>query len=255
MAKAPTHLSEPGKAPLDPSSFRNAVLAALPPDESRELRPHLTRARLIRGQILIEPGERAEHCWFVEQGFISMVAQVSGGISGVEVGLIGREGVVGLVPMLSGEALSYNCAMVQMAGEARRVPLAVLRRTVDRLPVLRRLLMRALAMEMAHVSQSAACNSRHSVGERCARWLLLARDRLDSDELPLTQEFLSLMLAVRRPGVTMALSRLQRAGLIRSHRGVITIVDRAGLKDAACDCYAQILAYEARLGGQVDALD
>jgi len=219
----------------------------LPVDEARTLRPHLTRARLVRGQILLEAGEQVQQLWFVEEGFASMIAQLEHAGLGVEVGLIGREGVVGTLALFGAHALTYNCAMVQMPGEAQRIPLEILRRSIDRMPALRTRLLRALTVEMAQSSQSAACNGRHSVLNRCARWLLMAHERMDGDELPLTQQLLSMMLAVRRPGVTMALNRLQRDGLISSHRGAITIVDRAGLELVACECYARLKQFDQRL--------
>lgn len=237
--------------PYEPTSgqprFRNHILANLRPDEARELRPHLTRARLVRGQILMEPGEQASHVWFIEAGFVSMVAQLERDKLGVEVGLIGREAMVGTMPLFGAHRLNFNCAMVQLPGEARRMPLDVLKRCVEQMPALRRRLLHAFTLEMAQASQSAACNGRHSILHRCARWLLMARDRLDGDELPLTQEFLSVMLAVRRPGVTMALNHLERDGLVRSHRGVITIVDLPGLERVTCECYLHIREFDHRL--------
>lgn len=238
---------ESPKPPSDQPRFRNQILAHLRVDEARELRPHLTRARLVRGQILMEPGEQAQQVWFVEEGFVSMVAQFERDKLGVEVGLIGREGMVGTMALFGAHRLTFNCAMVQMPGEARRMPLEVLKRHVDHLPALRRRLLHAFSLEIAQISQSAACNGRHSILHRCAKWLLMAHERMDGDELPLTQEFLSVTLAVRRPSVTMALNRLHRDGLIRSHRGVITIVDLPGLKRVACECYVRLKEFDQRL--------
>lgn len=115
------------------------------------------------------------------------------------------------------------------------------------MPALRRRLLHAFSLEIAQISQSAAGNGRHSILHRCAKWLLMALDCIESNELPLTQEFLAIMLAVRRPSVTMALNRLQRDGLIRNHRGVITIVDLPGLKRVACECYVHLKEFDQRL--------
>jgi len=165
--------------------------------------------------------------FFVEQGFISMVAEADGSSLGTEVGLIGREGMVGLPALLGSQAASYNRAMVPMPGTAHRLAARALRDNADALPVLWRLLLQALEVSMAQVA-TAACNSRHTIAHRLARWLLMAHDRVDGDELALTQEFLGTMLAVRRSGVTKALGSLQAAAVVDQRRGHVTICDRPG---------------------------
>ncbi len=230
--------------------IRNKLLAGLPPAELSGLRPHLIRVRMVNGQGLHEPGERIDNVFFFEQGMASMVAVTHDQSSGVEVGVIGHEGMVGLTVLLDPQATSFNRAMVQMPGIANRMSSAALLDCLGRMPVLRRKLMRQLEVYMAMVAQTAACNSRHSVTQRCARWLLLAHDVVDGDEVALTQEFLAIMLAVRRSGVTIALGSLREAGLVRNGRGRIMVADRPGLEAAACDCYARVQAFAATVAAR-----
>jgi CRP-like cAMP-binding protein len=236
---------------FDKNSSRNGILTKIPADELARLTPHLTHVRWVNGQPLHAPDERIEHVFFVEQGFASTVADADGLEQGVEVGLTGREGLVGLPALFDPEATSFNRVFVQMAGGAYRMPASVLRAVIDNAPTFRMLLYRALQASMAQVAQTAACNSQHNLPERLARWLLLAHDRADGDELLLTQEFLSIMLAVRRSGVTVAIGSLEAAGFIRSRRAHILIADRPGLEDAACDCYRRVTAFEASIAARV----
>ncbi len=186
------------------TTFRNEVLAALPLVELEPLRLLLTRVRWTNGQALYEPGERIEHVYFVEEGLASVVAEADDANSRVEAGMAGRESMAGLSALLDPETTSFNRVFVQMAGVAYRMTAPALLESVVTMPTLRRLLFRALDASMAQVAQTAVCNSRHSLPERLARWLLFAHDRVDGDELPLTQAFLSIMLGVRRSGVTIA---------------------------------------------------
>ena len=229
---------------------RNKMLAALPSEEAAELLPLLTRVRWVNGQALIDQGERIEHLFFIEQGLASFIAETEHG-GRTEVGLVGWEGVVGLTVLLDHEAASFNQVLVQMPGFGYRIAARVLLDRLDRLPVLRRQMMRALDSFLAQVSQTAACNSRHPLSQRLARWLLMAHDRTDGDELALTQEFLAIMLAVRRSGVTIGIGELQSTGLIKAGRGRILVCDRPGLEAAACGCYARVSSYAARLAGEL----
>jgi len=228
---------------IAPRSSLNEVLSMLPPAELERLRPHLRRVQLVNGQNLCEAGERIDQVFFVEEGFVSMVAEADGDDIGTEVGLIGREGIVGLPALLGSRPVSFDRAMVQMPGTAQRMTAEALRDGLDALPTLRQFLLQALEAFMAQVSQTAACNSRHNLTQRLARWLLMAHDRVDGDELPLTQEFLSKMLAVRRSGVTVALQSLQIAGAVSQRRGRILICDRPGLEAASCGCYGRVRAF------------
>jgi len=228
----------------------NALLSALPLAEMARLRPLLTPVRWVNGQGLYEVGERIEHVFFVEQGFASMVAQADDGGNGVEVGLIGREGMVGYPVLLDPEAASYNRAMVQMPGSALRMSAEALRDSIDALPVLRRMLFGALEVSMAQVAQTAACNSQHRLLHRLARWLLMAHDRMDGDELALTQDFLSIMLGVRRSGITIAFGLLQAAAVVDQRRGRVIICDRPGLEAAACGCHGRVQAFTAAVAAR-----
>ena len=230
---------------------RNDLLSMLPPAELGQLRPLLTRVQLVNGQILYEAGERIEQVFFIEQGFISMVADAAGNSPGTEVGLIGREGMVGLPVLLGSQAVSFNRAMVQMPGTAHRLAAQALRDSADALPVLWRLLLQALEVSMAQVAQTAACSSQHSLAHRLARWLLMAHDRVDGDEVAMTQEFLSIMLAVRRSGVTVALQKLLETGAVRVRRGRVIVCDRAALENAACGCYGRVQAFTAIIAARL----
>ena len=228
---------------IAPRSSHNELLSLLPPAELEQLQPHLTRVQWVNGQNLCEAGERIDQVFFVEAGFVSIVAETDGDDTGTEVGLIGREGMVGLPALLGSRPVSFDRCMVQMPGAARRMTIEALRDSVDALPVLRRLLLQALEAFMAQVSQTAACNSQHNLTQRLARWLLMAHDRVDGDELALTQEFLSKMLAVRRSGVTVAMQSLQATGGISQRRGRILVCDRPSLEAAACACYGRVKAF------------
>ena len=232
------------------------LLSALSSAEIAQLHPLLTRVRWVNGQSLHEAGERIEQVFFVEQGFASMVAHTDDGGNGAEVDLIGREGMVGYPVLLDPKAFSYNRAMVKMPGDALRMSASALRDNLDALPVLRRLLFQALEVSMAQVVQTAACNSRHRLSQRLAHWLLMAHDRVDGNDLALTQASLSTMLGVRRSGVTNALGLLQAAAVVDQRRGRVTICDRPGLEAAACSCYGRVQAFAAtmtaRIPGTVD---
>jgi CRP-like cAMP-binding protein len=168
----------------------------------------------------------------------------------IEVGLIGRESMTGLAALWSPEMTPFNRVMMQMPGTAYRMPARALRDTVATTPVLHQLLSRALEAMMAQVTQTAACNSSHNLRQRLARWLLLAHDRVDGDELPLTQEFLSVMLAVRRPGVSVTMGALAAAGLVQHGRGRVLIRDRSALEGAACGCYSRVKAFTVTLAAR-----
>ncbi len=229
-------------SPRFPSNvnFRNEILAVLPPAELQRLSPFLARGRMVSGQSLHEAGESIQQVFFFEQGFASLVAIADEGGSGVEVGVIGRDGMVGVAAAFSTAATSFTHSIVQLAGIAYRMPAAALRTVLPDCPVLMGLLVRTYEALSAQSAQTAACNSRHVLTQRCARWLLVAHDRADGNELLLTQEFLSIMLAVRRSGVTIAVATLSHAGLIRTTRGRVFVVDRPGLEAASCACYQRV---------------
>jgi CRP-like cAMP-binding protein len=176
---------------------------------------------------------------------VSLVLQLEKGRT-VEVGLIGKEGMVGALAPLGATAMSGE-ATVRMAGSALRMPAGVLRIETARSPRLMDLLLRYLQALFAQVSQSVACNSQHTVSERMARWLLMAHDCADGNEMPLSHELLATMLGVRRPGITVAMGQLKKAGLIDSRRGRVVVLDRRGLEQSACACYRAVKAQYKRL--------
>jgi CRP-like cAMP-binding protein len=217
-------------------AFRNEILSALPASDIELLRPHINRVTLVSGRILYEPDSPITDVFFVDEGVVSLTANTHD--SGhVEVGLTGREGFVGTQVLLNPEPYSAHRAITQVAGGAYRVSSAAMRSAFDRSTILRDRCLRYVETLMVQASQVAACNARHTLPERLARWLLMIRDRIDDDRLPMTQEFLSVMLGVRRSGVSVAASTLQAGGLIRVMRGRVDILDHDGLAAAACDCY------------------
>ncbi len=214
---------------------RNRLLAALPPDELARLQPQLEHLDMATHATILRQGEKIDCVIFPETGWLSCLMALDHGDAG-EVGLIGREGMAG-VALVFGDDRMTTEVMVQGPGAAVRVATDAFLETLNRNPDFRALLLRyALAFHF-QVSQTAACNGRHQVEQRLARWLLMAHDRADGETFPMTHEFLSLMLGVRRAGVTVAAGALQRAGYIRYDRGSIEIVERPGLEAGACDCY------------------
>lgn len=213
----------------------NRLLAALPGKEYQRMRSHLEEVALPFGAILYEPGEIIRHVYFPNHGIVSLLSMVEER-STLEVGVVGAEGMVGISVFL-GVSASLNRALVQGEGTAMKMKAEGLRKHVRQAGSLPDLLLRYTNSLLAQVSQTAACNRFHTVEARLARWLLLMRDRLQSDEFRLTQDFLSDMLGVRREGVTNAARALQQEELISYVRGQITILNRAGLEAASCKCY------------------
>jgi CRP-like cAMP-binding protein len=185
--------------------------------------------------------------FFVETGMVSLLVTLEDGEQ-VESGIAGSEGLIGLA-LVYGNSHAVTEARVQMEGTALRVGAAEFRAEMERSPALRALLLRYALAFHAQVTLTAACNARHAIEHRLARWLLTAHDRAGADEFPMTHEFLSLMLGVRRPGVTIAAGILQRAGLIHYSRGRMAVTDRPGLEAASCECYHTVRHEFARLLG------
>ena len=228
--------------------YRNHILAALPISEIELLRPHLSHATMVSGQVLHEANSPIGDVFFIENGVVSLAADTHDQ-GRVEVGLLGREGFAGASVILNADPWSVHRAFTQVAGNAYRMSAAALRSAVEQSESLRHRCLRHVEMLMVQTSQVAACNARHNLPERLARWLLMVRDRIDSDNLPMTQEFLSVMLGVRRSGVSVAASTLQAGGLIRVLRGHVLILDHDGLAAAACDCYRIIQQNRDRIFG------
>jgi CRP-like cAMP-binding protein len=226
---------------------RNRLLKALPSEEYGWLRPHFESVELKVRDVLAEAEEPFQHVYFIESGVVSVVNRIAGGT--VEVGTIGNEGMAGLSVFLDAGAVTSR-TFVQVPGHAKRIKAEIFSTQADERRQLRRVLHRYTQAFLTQVAQTASCNRMHEVQERCARWLLMTHDRVDgSDTFPLTHEFLSFMLGVRRAGVTVAAGALQRAGLITYTRGKITVVNRAGLEEASCECYGIVRSHFQRLLG------
>lgn len=218
----------------------NQMLATLPREEyQRLLAAGLEPATLALGDVLHELGELIRHVYFPNDGLlISLLTTVQNHIA-LEIGLVGSEGMVGL-PVAQGISTSSVRAVVQGAGTALRMESSRFREALETCPALQRALHRYTHDLIAQITQTAACNRFHQVEARLSRWLLMASDRLQSDSIRFTHEWLADLLGVRRVGITVAASALQRQRLIRYSRGNITILDREGLKAAACECYQKI---------------
>jgi CRP-like cAMP-binding protein len=245
-------------SPVEP----NRLLAALSSRARAQLLRQSELVTLAHGHRAYEPRAPITELYFPQTAVFSMVREMTDG-AGIEVGTIGREGVVGGSVLVGATSMSTRC-IVQIPGRAWRIAAPALRAAVDQSiangpdtadgsAILGDLLQRYAQALFEQVSQTAACNRLHALEQRCARWLLMTHDRVDGDEIALTQEFLSYMLGVRRAGVTEACGTLQRSGLIRYRHGHITVVDRAGLEAAGCECYAvAATAYTELLGALID---
>ena len=219
----------------EPSPTGNRLLAALPEDEYQRLEPDLTSVSLDAGTILYEASDRVETVYFPNTALISLVSILANGAT-TEIGLIGGTGIVGLPAILS-NGYSHHRAIVQVADSATKITASVVKREFDRGGKLQRLLLDYAQTRINQVAQLAVCNRHHTIEERLARWLLTVSDLTQSNQLPLTQEFLGDMLGVRRSGVTVSAGTLQQAGMIRYSRGKITILDREELENTTCECY------------------
>ncbi len=215
----------------------NRLLAALSPRAFARVSPFLDVVPMTLKTVLHKPGEPVEHVYFPGGGFCSVLTLMADGTM-VEVATIGREGLVGLSAVVNGGARELSMTMVQ--AECRvcyRLSADVLEAEMERRGEFRTLLRRYAHALVGVVMQSTACNAVHSIEQRLARWLLMAHDRVERDEFPLTQEFAAMMLGATRPTVTVVAGMLQKAELITYHRGRIAIVDRRGLEGMSCECY------------------
>jgi CRP-like cAMP-binding protein len=218
----------------------NRLLASLPKNEYKRLLPELKTVNLAFGEVLYQAGGAIKYVYFPNDSIISLISEVSK-TSSLEVGMVGNEGMAGLSAFM-GVSFSPTRALVQGAGTAMRMSSAAIRQEGGRLGSLHRLLHRYSHSLLTQVSQSCVCNRFHLVDARLARWLLMTHDRLGTKEFPLTQDFLSTMLGVRREGVSKAAGALQANKLIHYSRGMITILNRRGLEANSCKCYAIIKA-------------
>jgi CRP-like cAMP-binding protein len=225
----------------------NHLLDALPRKVFRAHERSLEPVALKLKQILHRPDRKIDYAYFPIRGVISMVNEPNRGEI-VEIATIGREGMAGLPVILDAGSMTAR-ALVQVPGEGFRMKAAALRKLLDSSRPSRELMLRYTMALFTQTAQITSCNRLHEVQQRCARWLLQTHDRADSESFPLTQEFLAQMLGVHRPSVSIAAGILQRRGLIRYSRGVITIEDREGLEKASCSCYGFIAQEYKRLIG------
>src|SRR5580658_6139472 len=226
--------------------YKNRVLAALPALDIQRLSAHLAPVTFKSKHTLHELGERIDTVYFLEDSVASVVITMENG-STVEVGLIGREGVVGL-PALMGSGRAAHLTFIQLPGHGFSVKAATLREQAESSSELRSCLQLALQGYLVQTAQTAACNRVHELEERLARWLLMCSDRVQSDRIPITHEFLAIMLGTRRSSVTVAAGILHKAGLITYTRGSVTVQDRVGLVHGACECYQSVHKEYLRLG-------
>jgi CRP-like cAMP-binding protein len=217
------------------STTKNRLLAALPEKEYQRLLPHLEPFAFDHGKILYEIDEPIKYCYFPFDAVVSLVTQMEDGKI-IEVGLVGNEGVTGL-PFLLGQERSAERAIVQIPNGGVRAKADVVLKEFMRCEGLHDTLLRYLNALLRQVAQTAACNASHTIEERLSRWLLMCHDRVNSDQINLTQEFISQMLGTRRATVNVGAINLQSAGLIKYNRGRIQIMDRPGLERFSCECY------------------
>lgn len=233
----------------DGNPVANNILLTLSSKEFSQVLPRLEFVRLKLHQVLHEAGETIKSGYFVNSGIMSILAVQPDGKT-VEVGLIGREGFVGL-PLLVGYTNSPIRVITQGDGTAYRCDAETLQQLIQQFPELGKRLHRFAYQLAMQSTQIAACNRLHDVVSRLARWILMSQDRMFADRLPLTQEFMAHMLGTRRSSVTVAAGALQKAGLIAYTRGSVTILNRKGLEKAACDCYGivqgQLKSWEAEM--------
>ena len=232
-------------AALPHSSTQNLLLAALPAAEYQQLLPHLEPVPLPLGSSIYESGDRLAHVHFPTDGIVSLLYVMENGAS-AEIAVTGRDGVIGISLFMGGESTTSR-AVVQSAGLGLRLPSAFLMQEFNEGGPVPHLLLRYTQALITQMAQTAVCNRHHTLDQQLCRWLLLSLDRLHSNELVMTQELIANMLGVRREGVTEAAGKLQQAGLVRYHRGRITVLDRPGLELRSCECYRAVRTEYERL--------
>lgn len=221
---------------VNPSALlQNHILAALPAADLARLSVGVEPSRMPLGRVLYESGDKMPHMYFPTTSIVSLLYVMENGAS-AEIAIVGNEGVVGVSLFMGGETTPSR-ALVQSAGQAFRVPSKVLKEEFRRGGPLQHVLLRYTQALITQMSQTAVCNRHHSVEQQLCRWLLMSLDRLATNELTMTQKLIANMLGVRREGVTESAGKLQKLGLIRYHRGRITVLDRAGVEKQACECY------------------
>ena len=231
---------------IDLTTSSNLLIGSMSPEDRALLAPHFVRVDLDRGEPLITAGRPIEHVWFPEGGIASVVAEAVTGTK-TEVGIFGREGMSSIAVMLATDRMPMDTFIQVDGGMALRIHVDHLRAATTTSPSLRNLLLRFCHCFMIQISFSSVANAHHMIEGRLARWLLMCHDRVDGDEIALTHEFMAMMIAAQRTGVTIALHILEGAGMIRAKRGRVTIVDRELLMELAGDSYGASEAEYARL--------
>lgn len=214
---------------------KNQILSALPSEDYQRLLPHLKPVSLPSGKILYNIGDRIDYIYFPFASVVSLVLNMKNGLT-VEVGIVGNEGAVGITSLMDIDT-ALNNAIVQIPNGAMQVRTSVIKEEFGHGKELQKLLLHYTAKFVQQISQTAVCNHYHGVEERLARWLLMCHDRINSEELHLTQEFIANMLGSRRSTVSIAATALQTKGLIQYKHGNIKIIDRQGLEAFSCECY------------------
>jgi CRP-like cAMP-binding protein len=233
--------------PTAPGRPANRLLALLPAADYRQLSVHLQAVPLPARQVLYKARSPIDYVYFPNSGFVSAMAVMEDGAA-IEVATIGNEGMSGLTAFIGDSTSPYE-VMVQVSGDGLRVAADVLHKAAAADGPLRDLLVRYNTAFATQVSYAVACNGLHKVEQRCCRWLLMTADRVGSDDLPLTHEFLGIMLGVRRASVTDVLNPLQVRGLVQNGRGLIRILDRPAMEATSCECYRAVRDEFARLFG------
>jgi len=222
-------------APPGHSPHQNHLLDALPQTDYERLAPHLDLTPMRLGDVLYESGGRLPYVYFPTTSIVSLLYVMANGAS-AEIAIVGNEGLLGISLFMGGETTPSR-AVVQSAGHAFRLKAELLKDEFGRFGATMHLLLRYTQALITQMAQTAVCNRHHSVDQQLCRWLLLSLDRMQSNELSMTQGLIADMLGVRREGVTAAAGRLQHAGLIRYRRGTITVLDRVALEARVCECY------------------
>jgi CRP-like cAMP-binding protein len=223
----------------------NHVLNSIPQGEFDVIRPDLEFVQLPHHRIIHEAGEKIEFAYFLNQGLASLVVLTSDGRS-VEVAIVGREGVVGM-PLAVGLHRGPYRSIMQIPGTGVRIKSELLEERLQEMPELRLVMNRFVLVQGLQIAQIAACNRLHEIDQRLARWLLMCQDRVDSELLPVTHEFLAQMLGTGRPSVSLAAGMLQKSGTIDNTRGTVRILNRTQLESAACECYKAIQQFNKTL--------
>jgi CRP-like cAMP-binding protein len=224
--------------PRVPDLRKNQLLASLPDSEWERWSPLLERVEMPLGEVLYESGVTLNYVYFPLTSIVSLLYVMENGAS-AEIAVVGNEGIVGISLFMGGESTPSR-AVVQSAGTGCRLPADIIKSEFGRSGAVLHLLLRYTQALITQMAQTAVCNRHHSLDQQLCRWLLLSLDRLEGSELVMTQELIANMLGVRREGVTEGALKLQKAGLIQYSRGHITVLDRKGLEDRTCECYAVV---------------